>query len=207
MRSRLVRGLILGLAVLVLANVPAWAGKVIPLNLSQLTNGAEYIFEGVCTRISTGRDPDSQLLATWYTFQVLRCLKGKMDEDFVLKQYGGSDGDLSLKVPMVRYEVGEHVILFLYGKSRIGFSSAVGMQQGKFLVREAAETQVKYVTNGMPAMVVFENMPDVPPVLDEKGRPAAGMERLRSERVECREFLALVQRLVQEQEKSRKTSP
>ncbi|HOJ61010.1 MAG TPA: hypothetical protein PK878_12050 [bacterium] len=177
----------------------AWSVRVKPLNLGELTEGARVIFEGECVEIRSGKDPVSGLVATWYTFRVTQVLKGEVGKEYVLKQYGGSDGDLHVKVPAVEYQVGEKLILFLYGESKLGFSSAVGMQQGKFSIKEIPETKVRYVTNGMPAMLLFENMPTAVVPLNGRGMKAQGTERLRSERLEISEFKQEVQRLVEAQ--------
>lgn len=198
---RINRWIALGVAAAVLAGlqIPAWSGKVKPLNLAELTEGARVIFEGECVDIKSGKDPVSGLVSTWYTFRVTQVLKGELGKEYVLKQYGGTDGDLHVKVPAVEYQVGEKVILFLYGESKLGFSSAVGMQQGKFSIQEFPDTKVRYVTNGMPAMVLFENMPTILVPLNARGMKAQGTERLRSERLEISQFLSEVQRLVEAQ--------
>jgi len=195
------RWIALSVAAAVLAGwqIPAWSGKVKPLNLTELTEGARVIFAGECVDIRSGRDSVSGLVATWYTFRVTQVIKGTLGKEYVLKQYGGTDGDLHVKVPAVEYQAGEKVILFLYGESKLGFSSAVGMQQGKFSIQEIPDTKVRYVTNGMPAMVLFENMPTTLVPLNERGMKAQGTERLRSERLEISQFLSEVQRLVDAQ--------
>ncbi len=182
----------------------AWAGKVKTLKLNQLTENAYTIFEGKCIKVKSGRDPETGLMATWYTFQVLDGIKGQMDEEFVLKQYGGTDGEITVNVPTVKYREGEIVILFLYGKSKIGFSSPVGLQQGKFVERENSETGARYVTNGMPAMMLFEDMNKAVPTVNTKGVKLSGAARLRSDKMALKDFLLEVKRLVKEQEEKEK---
>ena len=74
---------IIGLMIFIL---PGNADRIRPMNLEQLIEGAEIVFEGECTAMRSGKDPDSGLMATWYTFRVTNVLKGKLDEEFTLKQ-------------------------------------------------------------------------------------------------------------------------
>ena len=98
-----------------------WADKIRPLNLQQITKSAHVIFMGECTAVKSGIDPESGLMATWYTFQIHDVYKGAIGDEYVLKQYGGTDGVKTVHVPTSQYKVGETLILFLYGKSRPRF--------------------------------------------------------------------------------------
>jgi len=180
-------------------SLPAWGDKIQPMNLRTLAESAGVIFQGECTAIKTGKDPDSNLTATWYTFRIVNGIKGEIGEEYTLKQYGGTDGDITVHAPTVQFKIGEKVILFLYGKSRIGFSTTVGMQQGKFSVEPTSGNGVQSVTNGMPAMLLWEGLSTPIPSLDAKGNKAHGDSRLRSNRMEVNEFLAAVKDLVKQQ--------
>lgn len=180
------------------------ADRVRPMNLEQLVEGAEIIFEGECTAARTGKDPATGILATWYTFRVTRGILGDLDETFELKQYGGREGDNRVQGPSVGYQPGEKVLLFLYGVSELGFSSAVGLQQGKFIIQEVSETKAQYVTNGLSAKSVFDKMNVDPPSVNAKGVSVQGQERLLSQRLELKQFRTEVQRLVELKEKKRK---
>ncbi|MEW6237943.1 MAG: hypothetical protein AB1656_21350 [Candidatus Omnitrophota bacterium] len=182
----------------------AWADRVKPMSLDAITEGARTIFQGECTEIKSAKDPESGLMATWYTFKIAEGIKGKIGEQFVLKQYGGTDGKITVNVPGVKYKVGEKAVLFLYGQSQIGFSSAVGMQQGKFTIIEDKEKNAKYVTNGMPAMLLFANMAQSVPTVDKNGLRTTGAARLRADRMELKPFLDEVRSLVKKQAEKEK---
>ncbi len=186
------------------STIPAWSNKIKPLNLKSLVKSAGGIFEGECIEINSGKDPESGLMATWYTFRVREGIKGKLNDEFTLKQYGGTDGTINVHVPSVAHQVGEKVILFVYGKSKIGFSSCVGMNQGKFNVKEIPETGAKYVTNGMPAMLLFEDMPRIVPTLNEKGEKASGHQRLSSKLMSRKAFVDEIKHLIKEEKKEKK---
>ncbi len=183
--------------------LPCQAGKVKPLNIDTITQSAGVIFQGKCIDVRSGRDSESGFMATWYTFRVDKGIKGKLDETFVLKQFGGTEDDRSVLVPNVGFEKGEKVVVFLYGKSRIGFSSAVGMHQGKFVIDEIKEKKVKTVSNGMPAMVLFEGMDHYLPTVNEKGVRTKGSARLQANNIELDIFLDEIERLVKEHEKKK----
>jgi hypothetical protein len=177
-------------------HVSVFANKVKPMNLESLAKSAERVFVGECIEIKTGRDPESKLLATWYTFQIMDGIKGEFGETYVLKQYGGSDGELTVNSPSVTYKKGEQLVIFLYGESKLGFSSAVGIQQGKFSIKEIARSGTKYVTNGMPALILFENMENTIIPINSNGIKATASERLKSGRIELQEFLKEIKRII-----------
>ncbi|MGC9329059.1 MAG: hypothetical protein ACP5I1_15605 [Candidatus Hinthialibacter sp.] len=174
------------------------------MNLEELVKGAEIIFEGECTAVRSGKDPETNLIATWYTFRITRGIKGDLGEEYILKQYGGVEGETRVKAPGVHYQAGEQVILLLYGVSRWGFSSAVGLTQGKFTIKETADSKVRYATNGMPSMILFDNMDSDPPAITTQGVKAEGRELLRSDKLELKPFLAELERLVEKERKSQK---
>ncbi|MBN2329039.1 MAG: hypothetical protein JXR73_18000 [Candidatus Omnitrophica bacterium] len=178
--------------------------RVKPMNLEELVKGAEIIFEGECAAVRSGKDPETDLIATWSTFRIMRGIKGELGEEYILKQYGGVDGETRVKAPGARYQVGEQVILFLYGVSRMGFSSAVGLTQGKFTIKETAKSKVRYATNGMPSMILFDKMDSDPPAITTQGVKAKGQELLRSEKLELKPFLAEIERLVEKEKNSQK---
>ncbi|MDX9755237.1 MAG: hypothetical protein RBU29_14825 [bacterium] len=191
---------LLTIVCLILATPPGWAVQLKPLSLPQLSQGAGIIFEGECVAIRTGQDAESGFIATWYTFNVLECLKGKTGETVTIKQYGGSDGKITVHAPITSYQVGERVILFLYAQSKIGFTSCVGISQGKFAVREFEDREGRFVTNGMPAKVLFEGLDRVIPTYDSKGIQTQGAERLRSANLDKDNFVSMVRTLVKDQE-------
>lgn len=180
------------------------ADRVRPLNLEQLVEGAEIIFEGECTAVRTGKDPDSGMMATWYTFRVTLGIMGDLGETYEFKQYGGSEGDAHVQGPSVRYQPGEKVLLFLYGVSKLGFTSAVGLHQGKFMIQEIPETKVQCASNGMSAKIVFDKMNVEPPSVNAKGVAVYGQDRLMSQRLELNQFRSEIKRLVDLKEKKRR---
>lgn len=182
----------------------SWADRITPLSLTEITASAATVFEGECAEIRSGVDPESGLMATWYTFKVTEGIKGDVGETFTFKQFGGSDGERTVVSPSVKYEKGQKVILFLYGTSKIGFSSAIGLTQGKFIIEEDSTTKQRTVSNGMPAAVLFKYAAALPASYDSRGRLLQGARRLQGKRLDRDDFVATVKELIESASKEAK---
>lgn len=123
----------------VCAAVPAFATSVLPLDLAQVIDRSAVAFQGTCIDNRTGRDPQSGLLVTLTTFRVDDVLKGEAGATYTVKQIGGEDSaaGLHFKVHGVpKYTLGQSYVLFMRGVSSAGFSSPVGLSQGRFLIQD-----------------------------------------------------------------------
>lgn len=131
-----------------------------PVNLERLVNDAGIIFSGTVVNIVTGeKDPSMNLYTTYYTFTVQEALFGVKADTVTIKQYGGESEGRSYYPPGVpRFERGESVVVFLYPPSRIGMTSAVAKDQGKFLVRGVDSSGVRYVENGTGNRDLFRKL-------------------------------------------------
>ena len=109
-----------------------WAGKVRPVNLEEMTDRAATIFSGRCTDVRVVPDATLGTEVTLVTFEVDRAVKGELGPTHRIRVLGS--GERSGIAGMPRFEPGEEVVLFLYGESRLGLSSPVGLGQGKFVV-------------------------------------------------------------------------
>ena len=116
---------------------PAFATSVLPLDLAQVIDRSAVAFQGTCIDVRTGRDPQSGMVATMITFRVDDVLKGDVGATYTVKQIGGESASegLHYKVHgMPKYTVGAGYVLFMHGVSSAGFSSPVGLSQGRFTV-------------------------------------------------------------------------
>jgi hypothetical protein len=151
---------------------PAFATTILPLDLGQIVDQSANAFEGTVTDNRTGRDPQTGMLVTLTTFQVHDVLKGQPGATFTIKQIGGSSKDegLHYRVQGVpRFEVGESYIVFLPGISSAGFSSPVGLSQGRFSIADGP--QGREVSNGRDFREMTENVAGM--VLPEQARAKA----------------------------------
>jgi hypothetical protein len=117
---------------------PAHALTSLPLYLDELIDRSAVAFEGTCVSNRTERDALSGLVVTYTTFAVHDALKGSPESTHVIKQVGGTlpDESFTYRVHGVpTFNVGEDYVVFLAGVSAAGFSSPMGLGQGRFTVR------------------------------------------------------------------------
>lgn len=129
--------------------LPAAAASVVPLYLDEIIDRSAVAFEGVCLENRSERETATNMVVTYTTFEVRDVLKGNVGATHVIKQIGGSlPGDsVQFEVSGVpKFAVGESYVVFLAGVSSAGFSSPVGLAQGRFSVSGMAGT--REVTNG-----------------------------------------------------------
>jgi len=131
-----------------------------PVNLERLVKDAGIIFSGTVVKIVTGeKDPGMNLYTTYYTFAVHDALLGVETDSVTIKQYGGESGGKSYYPPGVpRFERGETVVAFFYPPSKIGMTSAVAKDQGKFIVRDLDTSGVRFVENGTGNRMLFSKL-------------------------------------------------
>jgi hypothetical protein len=148
--------LALGLA---FAIAHAQAHSVRDLQLDEIIDGAAVAFQGTVIEQHAARDPQTNRIVTYTTFAVQDVLKGTVGTTYTIKQLGGelpAEG-IAYKVDLrTTFNVGDTSIVFLHGKSSIGFSSPVGSSQGNFVVMEDAAGPV--VTNGRAFAKMTERM-------------------------------------------------
>ncbi len=147
---------------------PAVAASVRQLLLDEIIDTSAIAFEGTCTGNRTERDPLTNLVVTYTTFAVTDVIKGSVHATHTIKQIGGTmpDGEASFRVDGVpSFSVGQDYVVFLAGVSSAGFSSPIGLSQGKFTVKQQATG--KTVSNGRDFREMTTRVPiDVLPATD-----------------------------------------
>lgn len=100
--------------------------------LSELVRAAGIIFSGTVTRIQPGATSSGQSIPTVsITFQMENSLRGNLPtREITIHEW------IALWQAGQRYRVGEHVLLFLYPQSKLGLTSSVGGQVGRFALDE-----------------------------------------------------------------------
>ena len=139
----------------------ASAASVRELQLDEIVATATVAFEGTCTGNRTERDPFTNMVVTYTTFSVKDVLKGSVQATHVIKQIGGvmPDGEVGFRIAGIpSFAVGEDYVVFLAGVSSAGFSSPIGLSQGKFTVQQRANG--KTVTNGRDTREMTTRMPN-----------------------------------------------
>lgn len=140
--------------------LPAAAASVRELLLDEIIDTAAIAFQGTCTGNRTERDTVTNFVVTYTTFDVKDVLKGTVQATHIIKQIGGRmpDGEMSFRVDGVpTFVVGKDYVVFLAGVSSAGFSSPIGLAQGKFTVQE--NPSGKTVSNGRDFRELTARMP------------------------------------------------
>lgn len=130
------RSIFLALFVWLTAATPSWADSVLPLYLDEIVNDAAVAFQGTCTANRSELDRQTGFVVTHTTFAVTDVLKGSVGSSHTIKQIGGRAANVAHMVEGTpTFAVGGDYVVFLYGVSSAGFSSPVGLSQGRFVVR------------------------------------------------------------------------
>ena len=148
------------LVVLFVQSLSLSAASVTPAGLERLLGSAEYVFHGRCLSNQVELDIGSNLVVTYTTFEVLDAVKGEPGSTHTIKQIGGylPGSNVYMNWPGVpRFVVGEEYVIFLPPQSSAGFSSPVGLGQGKFKVLPALQGQD--VSNGRDFEELLKNVP------------------------------------------------
>jgi hypothetical protein len=138
---------------------PLLASRVRTVNLEEMTGRAERILAGRCVEVAIVHEPELGLDVAHVTLEVDRSLKGDATGSLTLRMLAGDSeprqhpgvGEVPGFVP------GEEVILFLYGESRLGLTSPVGLGQGKFTVLTNKEGR-EIAVNGLGTAPLFRRL-------------------------------------------------
>ena len=147
-------GLVLSL--FMLSTQLASATTVLPVSLQSMTHSAEHIFHGKVILNEVKVDQVSQRVATFTTFNVIEAVKGKTGKTHTIKQIGGQlAGSQFIYVVhgIPKFVLGEEYVVFLPKKSRLGFSSPIGLGQGSYSVIK--RDGIKTVDNQMASELLF----------------------------------------------------
>lgn len=155
--------------------LPVQAASVLPLYLDEMIDTSAVAFEGRVTATRTVRDEATKLVVTYTTFEVRDVLKGAVAATHEIKQLGGSlpHEGLEYRVHGIpSFEVGEDYVVFLAGTSSLGFSSPIGLSQGRFGI-QPGETG-RRVANGRDFRDMTARMAEhLPPVAKARMLQAA----------------------------------
>jgi hypothetical protein len=128
------------------------------LDLATMTERAGTIVSGRITQLRAGSHPQYRNIGVLFvTLKVEEVMKGAPEETFTFMQFTGQKLDnnggkgLSAAQPlpdMPSFRVGEEVVLFLYPPSSVGFTSPVGGEQGKFIMRRQPGQPTTVISEG-----------------------------------------------------------
>ncbi len=137
-------GIAAGLLAVTVGQV-AWAYRMLPMNLAEMSSAADRVVVGICTAREEGELPSSPggppVRFTQYTFQVTDNLKGNAGQTLTIRQVrlggrsipGAGEPPLRSGRPLLPdYQPGQEVLLFLGPDSSLGLTSPVGLDQAVF---------------------------------------------------------------------------
>jgi len=111
------------------------------MNITGLIESAGYIFAGTCTGRTVAYDSGLKRDVCLVTFAVDHNIKGVAGDTFTMK-LNKMLVDLR-QVPVC--DAGDRVLMFVYKESRLGYSSPVGLGQGRFAVFTAPDGTLQAV--------------------------------------------------------------
>lgn len=136
---------ILSLVFNILLLPAASATSLRPVTLEQLSTRASLIFYGRVISNEVRKDDQSGRIATFTEFEVIDLIKGETGGTHTIKQIGGyhKETDTRLLIHGVpEFHTEKNYVVFLPEKSALGFSSPLGLHQGRFSVVTVDNEQI-----------------------------------------------------------------
>ena len=156
------------------AALPAFATSVLPLDLGQVIDQSAVAFQGTVVDNRSGRDPQTGMLVTMTTFRVDDVLKGNVPGTYTVKQIGGEDSTTGMRFKAMgvpTFTVGQSYVVFMAGVSSAGFSSPIGLGQGRFQILDGEAGPE--VENGRDFREMTANLPNLELPAQAKAKAAA----------------------------------
>jgi hypothetical protein len=125
------------------------------VNLAYLTQRADIIVQGQVTEVVQETLPDyPNLFATRITLSVDDMMRGPSGNTYTFREIVIGR---RAKRGTMHYQVGQHLLLFLPSPSHLGFSSPIGLEQGRFhIFRDNAGSSL--VSNETGNIGLFHNV-------------------------------------------------
>ncbi len=177
----------------------SFAASVLPLDLSRIHGEASYVFHGQCIANDAVEDPQTGMIVTVTTFSILETLKGNVEQTYTIKQVGGKlpkSSDLMMVPGVPKFEIGKNYVVFLPQPSRLGFSSPIGLDQGKFdILLDKQGNNV--VGNGRDFTQLLENVPqqNIPSQTNALNNNTVVNKKIKRTRMQLNDFLSIVRKM------------
>lgn len=135
-------GAALGIFVVMLA-VRVEATTLLRMSVEDMTAAAEAVVVGEVTDVKSSWNEAQTTIYTVVVFKVDQCLAGTCADAFLIKQRGGTVGEMTLHIPgMPQFAKGQKALVFLEPDPEgvPGFYYVVGMCQGIFDIETDGQT-------------------------------------------------------------------
>jgi hypothetical protein len=148
----------LAIILLLLTTQSALSQRTVRVNIERMVSQAGIIIHGTVINVESKND-NSNILSTFVTIDVKENFYGASQSPITIKMLGGSSKARTIKLAeMPKFSVGEEIVGMFYAPSRLGFSSPVGMGQGKFSVVTDAKTNTVVAKNSFNNKNIFTNL-------------------------------------------------
>ena len=128
---------------------PLWATTILGMNIDEVAQGAELIFEGEVVEHNV-RENAAGMIVTYVTFRIEELIKGEYDEPLLeLKFTGGRLGGQIMEISGLRIpSPNEEGIYFVQSVNRNLVNPLLGWSQGHYLIyEESGERRVSTVND------------------------------------------------------------
>ena len=161
---------------------PLWATTILGMNIDEVAQGAELIFEGEVVEHNV-RENAAGMIVTYVTFRIEELIKGEYDEPLLeLKFTGGRLGGQIMEISGLRIpSPNEEGIYFVESVNRNLVNPLLGWSQGHYLIYEESGERRVSTVNDRPVTDVLSTQ-SVPvalrkpvSVIDGDTDPATGV--------------------------------
>lgn len=161
---------------------PLWATTILGMNIDEVAQGAELIFEGKVVEHNV-RENAAGMIVTYVTFRIEELIKGEYDEPLLeLKFTGGRLGGQIMEISGLRIpSPNEEGIYFVESVNRNLVNPLLGWSQGHYLIYEESGERRVSTVNDRPVTDVLSTQ-SVPvalrkpvSVIDGDTDPATGV--------------------------------
>ena len=161
---------------------PLWATTILGMNIDEVAQGAELIFEGEVVEHNV-RENAAGMIVTYVTFRIEELIKGEYDEPLLeLKFTGGRLGGQIMEISGLRIpSPNEEGIYFVESVNRNLVNPLLGWSQGHYLIYEESGERRVSTVNDKPVTDVLSTQ-SVPvalrkpvSVIDGDTDPATGV--------------------------------
>lgn len=123
---------------LLIVSMSANATTILGMDIDQVAQQAEFIFEGEVILSETRQDSGTGIISSYVTFSIWDVVKGDYDADSVeLKFMGGVFNNQIVEVSGMRIpQLGEQGVYFVESLSRDLINPLLGWSQGHFIIVE-----------------------------------------------------------------------
>lgn len=135
-------GAVLGLFVCMFA-ARVEATTLLRMSVEDMTAASEAVVVGEVTDLKSSWNEAQTTIYTMVIFKVDQCLSGTCGDTIMIKQRGGTVGEMTLQIPgMPKFSKGQKALLFLEPDPEgvPGFYYVVGMCQGIFDIQTDGQT-------------------------------------------------------------------